>query len=452
MATRNPDDDERLPIVLDPASSDEYSPLPLSPLTVEARRRAWERAGANAKRLGLSRRDFLRTTMGAATVLLALQGCNRESSRSEGRTPGGGFDVPDDAGTDADAAKSVLDSELPVIDAQTHFLEFDLSKPAPDTFFGDGFPQAKCGPDGRACFGIDRYIDLMFTRSETAMCVLSAVAAPDPHQGELSVEIMDRARQRVKETTGPDRMLLHGLLAPSNRALSAVLEDLESIAETFKVNGWKAYTNNGRGWRLDDGDRDMPQVGLPTVQKVLDLGIPRICVHKGISGNDPNAAPADIGPVAKQFPDVKFGIYHSGWEPGEKEGPYSDATADRGVNRLIASLKKAGIGPNQNVYAEIGSTWFNLMRSPDEAAHVLGKLLVTVGEDRILWGTDSIWYGSPQGQIDAFRAFQISNEFQERFGYPALTEKVKGKILARNAASFYDVDLAKVGRRPRPNG
>jgi len=46
------------------------------------------------------------------------------------------------------------------------------------------------------------------------------------------------------------------------------------------------------------------------------------------------------------------------------------------------------------------------MSSPDEAAHVLGKLLSRVGEDRVLWGTDGIWYGSPQPQIMAFRAFQ----------------------------------------------
>ena len=75
------------------------------------------------------------------------------------------------------------------------------------------------------------------------------------------------------------------------------------------------------------------------------------------------------------------------------------------------------------MYAELGSTWRIVMGSPDEAAHVLGKLLVAVGEDNVLWGTDSIWYGSPQDQIQAFRAFEISAEFQERFGYPALTPR-----------------------------
>ena len=63
----------------------------------------------------------------------------------------------------------------------------------------------------------------------------------------------------------------------------------------------------------------------------------------------------------------------------------------------------------------------------DQAAHVLGKLLLAVGEDNIVWGTDSIWYGSPQDQIAAFRAFEITPEFQERFGYPALTTETQGQ-------------------------
>ncbi len=29
-----------------------------------------------------------------------------------------------------------------------------------------------------------------------------------------------------------------------------------------------------------------------------------------------------------------------------------------------------------------------------------------------MWGTDAIWYGSPQAQIMAFRAFQITQNFK----------------------------------------
>ena len=80
------------------------------------------------------------------------------------------------------------------------------------------------------------------------------------------------------------------------------------------------------------------------------------------------------------------------------------------------------------------------MTLPDQAAHALGKLLLALGEDRILWGTDAIWHGSPQDQIEAFRAFEITEAFQSTYGYPALTPEVKAKIFGLNAAGLYGVD------------
>jgi hypothetical protein len=91
------------------------------------------------------------------------------------------------------------------------------------------------------------------------------------------------------------------------------------------------------------------------------------------------------------------------------------------------------------VVAELGSTWRAVMGDLDQAAHLLGKLLVAVGEDNIVWGTDSIWYGSPQDQIAAFNAFQITPEFQERFGYPELTPERKAKVLGLNAARVFGI-------------
>ena len=81
------------------------------------------------------------------------------------------------------------------------------------------------------------------------------------------------------------------------------------------------------------------------------------------------------------------------------------------------------------------------MGNPDEAAHVLGKLLVAFGPERILWGTDWIWYGSPQDQIAAFRAFEITDAFQEQFGYPALTPAIKERILGRNAVELFGIEV-----------
>src|SRR5262249_43352439 len=146
-------------------------------------------------------------------------------------------------------------------------------------------------------------------------------------------------------------------------------------------------------------------------------------------------SPRDIGPAAAAYPDLTFIAYHSGYEVTDaEEGPYTDATADVGTNRLVETLRANGMGHGGNVYAELGSTWFLASARPREAAHVLGKLLVALGDDNIVWGTDSVWYGPTQQLVDSFRAFQIPLDMQEEFGYPALTDATKDKILSRNAA------------------
>ena len=78
------------------------------------------------------------------------------------------------------------------------------------------------------------------------------------------------------------------------------------------------------------------------------------------------------------------------------------------------------------------------MRDPDSAAHGLGKLK-HCGESNVLWGTDSIWYGSPQDQIQAFRTFQISPELRDRHGYPEITPALRAKVFGLNALKVYSV-------------
>jgi hypothetical protein len=109
----------------------------------------------------------------------------------------------------------------------------------------------------------------------------------------------------------------------------------------------------------------------------------------------------DVGRVAKRYPDVNLLIYHSGFVTDKPERAYDPQRSD-GIDALCTSLRANGVKPGSNVYAELGSTWRFLMRDPDSAAHGLGKLFQHVGEDNVLWGTDSIWYGSPQDQIQAF--------------------------------------------------
>jgi predicted TIM-barrel fold metal-dependent hydrolase len=329
-----------------------------------------------------------------------------------------------------------------IVDVQTHLLDLP---PGTTSGFGSSFPQADCGGDLAACFGTDAWLDLVLGGSDTTVAVLSAipvVADPDP----LSAEVMTNARMQAEALGCSERVLIQGHATPSLGSLDAAMDAMAATAADFEIAAWKAYTHEGPAWRLDD------EVGTAFVDQARALGQRIVCIHKGLG--PAAASPVDVGPAAARHPDMAFCIYHSGFQTGVTESAYPGVEAglsSGGVDRLIASVEQAGLGPGGNVYAELGSTWWNLIQRPDEAAHVLGKLLLALGPDNVLWGTDSIWYGSPQGQIEAFRAFEITEEFQERFGYPALTDDTKAKILGLNAAGLYGIDPSLANCQPSPD-
>ena len=70
-----------------------------------------------------------------------------------------------------------------------------------------------------------------------------------------------------------------------------------------------------------------------------------------------------------------------------------------------------------NVYAELGTTFGSCaVTHPKLAAAVLGTLIKGMGADHVVWGTDSVWYGSPQWQIEAFRRIEIPEAMQKAHG------------------------------------
>jgi hypothetical protein len=110
--------------------------------------------------------------------------------------------------------------------------------------------------------------------------------------------------------------------------------------------------------------------------------------------------------------------------------------------------------PFKNIYAEIGTTWASsVVTFPTVAAHIMGQLMKFMGPDRIVFGSDSVWYGSPQWQIDAFWRFQIPQEMRAKYGYPELTLDAKRKILGLNSAKLYGiqgVESASFQKRFKP--
>jgi hypothetical protein len=426
-------------------STDEYAPLPLTARDLQAL-------------------DALR----AAELPAAARGTRLETAatlRAIDAAHGGGFyRVPASAEHDAGAADAAFAGRTSVVDVQTHLVDArrftGASAGALTGFLHMVDPDRWERRVEPALIDATAWATHVFGESETAIALLTSTPGPPP-DGLLSNDQIAAAREVVDRYAPSRRVLTHTIVHPN---IEGELDRMPDWSARLSPSGWKVYTLYGPpteasptgGWFLDD-----PVVGIPFLERVQALaraGGTRavVATHKGLGGPIPDASvaaasPRDIGPAAAQFPDVAFVVYHSGYErnPDGVEGPYApdierDGEPLQGVDRLIASCAAAGIGADANVYAELGSTWFLMARRPEEAAHVLGKLLQAFGPRRIVWGTDSTWYGSPQPLIDAFRAFTIPESFQQRYGYPALTDEVKDMILGANACELYGLDPADV--------
>jgi len=440
MPHRQDPDGLRLPIKLDSTSNGEFAPIPLEPVHHAARRLAFGAATANAKRLGLGRRAFLASACGAATTLLAM---NAAYARTGPR--GGFYELAPESALEGPLARSALDGGEFIFDVQGHFVNPTgawlkrLPKGAKPLGFATN--DARCAPhrgpgdfDYLRCVGPDQFVKDVFLDSDTDLMVLSFV--PSTREGEpLTIEEAEATAAIVEKLEGTHRLLIHGRVNPNQKG---DLEAMDALASRHRISAWKTYTQwgpDGKGFFLDD------DAGIALVEKARKLGVRNIAIHKGLPFGErsyEHSTCVDVGRVAKRFPDVNFLIYHSGFVAGKPEGPW-DAKRTDGIDALVTSLAENGVKPGSNVYAELGSTWRFLMRDPDSAAHALGKLLRACGEDNVLWGTDSIWYGSPQDQIQAFRAFQVSEALREKHGYPRITPELRRKVFGLNALRIYPV-------------
>ncbi len=286
---RNPprdwaEQDPGLPIEFGPASNAEFDPEPVLPAVLrETIRRARDDAERNARRVGMSRRQFLLSACGAATTFLALNACTREEHRANPSAttsePGGTYEIPPSASVEPPSAFEALGGEEFVFDIQGHLLEYQLNPVLNGLSFWQSFPQKGCGEDDpRVCYSIEHFLELMFLRSDTNMLVLSSLPI-FPEGSPLSPEIMDITRRTVEGLCRDERILLHAQALPNVGTQRAALDAMEHTADRYPVAAWKTFTHfpgafegDGNVWWLDD--RDGGDVGERFIRKAVDIGIP----------------------------------------------------------------------------------------------------------------------------------------------------------------------------------
>ena len=415
------------PIPTRVVSNGEYNPLPKTERQRAVDYHLLEYADRYGKPRGLSRRNFLKTASGMAAVMLAM---NSVYGRRF-------FDVEEVEAADEAAALSKRKGNQFIFDVQTHYLQADVLANA-KTPRGKLAAQLLGGLRSMAVPGSGlkdlthaTYVKEIFLDSETTMAIISGVPAePGFKEAILPVEQMVRTRNEVNAKAGTRRMLSHGLPAPLLGKKN--LDDMDRQVKDLKVDAWKLYTADGvggKGWWLDD-----PKIAYPVWEKARKLKMPNICVHKGLAAQwfaEKYCRVHDIEQAALDWPDLNFIIYHSGY-------PYID-------DMVAFKWFKPQI---QNVYCEIGSAFAaTVVGAPVECAHVLGKLLRAYGADHIIWGTDSLWWGSPQWQIEAFRRFQIPEDLQKGWGYKPITDEEKTKIFGLNAAKLFGINVDETMKR-----
>jgi predicted TIM-barrel fold metal-dependent hydrolase len=446
-----------LPFGVGPETNGEF--LPGAPSTLDrdifdATLAEIERA---AHRAAIDRRAFLRGAAGVAAALtvLNLAACSSGSHAAAPTSPstrapepptsgpGGTFSVP--TTEDLPACRQALAGNEFIFDVHSHHVmpqgPWRRTAPATVGLVAGMLPQCSA-PDPFECADRAEYLHDMFLASDTTVAMLTDVPNSGPDDAPLPFSDAVATQKFAASLThdGASRLLVHNVIAPNFGDLHARLDGMEATAATHRVAAFKVYTAwgpNRHGFALDD-----PAIGLPVVQKAHDVGVKVLVAHKGLPLVDFDAAhngPEDIVAVSRIFPDMNFVVFHSAWEPNHTEGPYNPAVPI-GIDRLLAALDAHHVPPNSNVWVDIASVWRSLLRRPQEAAHMLGKLLTRVGDGRVMWGTDAVWYGSPQPQIQAFRAFQITAELQDRYHYPELTDALKRKVFGLNAARLFGVD------------
>lgn len=309
----------------------------------------------------------------------------------------------------------------------------------------------------------------------------------------LPSDAIASTRDLVNQRAGSQRSLGHAAVLPNppswldagerQRWLDEQRTAMTYAARDLGIRAWKCYTpfgalpidqvrgksftevvgavlSNqiaGEGWYLDD------EVGLEFIENAIALDARLINIHKGIplpSFDSVHTSARDVGVVARRYPEVTFLVYHSAINFGVRglfdsipEGPY-DPGAYRpeddphGINSLIHSVVVNGLsaegkgsGYIGNVVAELGGPGGRAIGDAVQGTHIFGKLLKYIGENNIVWGTDAIWYGSPQSLIEGFVAFRMDSAISEQYDYPELTDERKAKILGLNAARIYGIDV-----------
>jgi predicted TIM-barrel fold metal-dependent hydrolase len=430
-------------------STDEFMPVPQTRQQREVEARLKTMGSALAKHQGMTRRRFFQTASGMAAAFLAMNevyGHIYDVTRAEAQTP------------EMSKERAAALSKQFVMDCHTHFLRDDTRLVnfirARESVGKAGWNPALVGkPQTIEDLKFPNYFKEIYLDSDTKVALISGSPSDVPGDWFLTNEMKAAAREKVNREAGSRRMLTHAIFTPGQPGW---LEAVDRAIAELKPDSFKGYTigdntNKAVGkfpWRMDD-----EKVVYKAYEKFAKAGLVNVCVHKGLfppstEQQFPHLLPycdvRDVGKAAKDWPQLNFIIYHSAyrfaaggkveeaWAQFEKTGRID------WVTDLAEIPAKYGI---TNVYGDLGQIFAqSTVADPRVCAAMMGQLVRGLGADHVVWGSDAVWTGSPQWQIEALRRLEIPEDIQKKHNLKPLGAAdgpIKTAIFGENSARLY---------------
>ena len=439
------------PVPTQIVSSDEFAPVPQSAREREVEVRLKDISERIAHRLGTSRRAFFQSAAGMAASFVAINqvfGKIFDVSEAEAATP-----------ELAEARAGALAGQM-VIDGHTHFLRDDTrlagfvaGREAVGQFGWNKELSAKEQTLDDLKFG--NYVKEIYMDSDTKIALLSNSPSEVPGDWFIPQEQVFKTREMVNAKAGSKRMLAHFTITPGQPGW---LDKVDEAIERFKPDSWKGYTVGDNThkelanfpWHADD-----QALMYPFYEKIARTGIRNVCIHKGLFAPSveakfprlrPYADVSDIGRAAKDWPQLNFLVYHSGYRwvggnPADGMAEFDQTGRSSWVSDLAEIPQKYGV---HNVYGDLGQVFaWTSVAEPRLAAALMGILIKGLGPDHVVWGTDAVWTGAPQWQIEGLRRLEIPSDMQRKYGFEPLGAAdgpLKTAIFSGNTMRLYGLE------------
>jgi len=439
------------PVPTQIVSSDEYMPVPQTAKQREVEARLKELSGRLARQQGLSRRRFFQTAAGMAASFVAMNqvfGRLFEVTEAEAATP------------DMAAERAGALANQFIIDGHTHFLRDDtrlMGFIKAREAVGKAGWNKEIGDKEQTIADLKyaNYVKEIYMDSDTKVALLSNSPSEVPEDWFIPQEQVFKTREQVNKEAGTRRMMAHFTITPG---WPGWLDKVDEAIEVYKPDSWKGYTVGdnthkelaNHPYRLDD-----EKLMYPFYEKAVKSGIKNVCIHKGLFAPAveekfprlrPYADVNDVGKAAKDWPQLNFLIYHSAYRwigaaPAEGMAEFDKTGRSSWTSDLAEIPEKYGI---TNVYGDLGQLFaWTTVAEPRLAAALMGTLVKGLGADHVLWGTDAVWTGAPQWQIEGLRRLEIPEDMQQKYGFQALGPAdgpTKTAVFGGNTARLYNFD------------